>query len=326
MSERIERAPIKFKPYLKSVSWGGDRICKFKGIEQPEPRIGESWEISAMEGCESTVAEGRYMGMTIRELIDQFGTDFLGSDVVERYGNDFPLLIKFIDAHDNLSVQVHPNDELAAKRHGGRGKTEMWYIIDSEKDARIYVGLNAPMDPEEYGRRVAENSFFEMLAEHNPAPEDVFFLPAGRVHAIGAGNFLAEILQASDITYRIYDYNRRDEDGNYRELHTELAKDAIDFKVYPDYKMPYLPDDKDDCELISCEHFISRRILVDGQKEFHLDPSSFSALMCVKGEVDILYPEGRMKLKEGNTVLIPAIMKQFLLKGKGTILSVRSGK
>ncbi len=216
-------------PYFKSVIWGGERICKYKGVEQTEEKIGESWEISAVPGHESVVAEGPYKGMRITELIDCFGAELLGSKVMERYDGKFPLLVKLIDANDNLSVQVHPDDELAKKRHDSLGKTEMWYIIDADKGAKIYSGLNREMTPEEYVARVADNTIEETLAVHDSHPGDIFFLPAGRVHAIGAGNLLAEIQESSDITYRIYDYERRDAQGNARELHTELAKDAIEY-------------------------------------------------------------------------------------------------
>ena len=210
----IERVPIRFAPYLKSVIWGGDKICSYKGIVQHEPRIGESWEISSVPGHESIVCEGKYEGRSIVDLIDEFGPELLGEKVFSKFHGKFPLLIKFIDAADNLSVQVHPDDELALKRHNSLGKTEMWYIVDSEPKAKIYAGLNKLISPEEYVRLVEDGEFESALATHDSHTGDVFFLPAGRVHAIGAGNLLAEIQESSDITYRIFDYNRRDASGN----------------------------------------------------------------------------------------------------------------
>lgn len=316
----IEQAPIIFVPYLKSVIWGGNKICEYKGITQPEPNIGESWEISAVPGHESVVAEGAYKGLTITELIDRFGAELLGDRVMQRYDGEFPLLIKLIDAADNLSVQVHPDDELAKKRHNSLGKTEMWYIIQADKGAKIYAGLNTRMTPEDYVRRVAEGTFAETLAVHDSHADDVFFLPAGRVHAIGAGNLLAEIQESSDITYRIYDYDRRDVAGNPRELHTEQAKDAIDYTVLSEYKNPPVPSDIADCEIVKCDHFTTDRILLDGKMPLTLDPSSFTVLMCLKGEVTLKYPAGEMTVSAGSTVLVPAAMTNLSLEGKATLL------
>lgn len=316
----IEKAPIVFTPYLKTVIWGGNKICEYKGIPQTEPNIGESWEISGVPGHESVVAEGPYKGMNLTELIDRFGEELLGKKVVSRYGNKFPLLIKLIDAADNLSVQVHPDDALAAKRHNSLGKTEMWYIIATDENAKIFAGLNTKMTPEDYVERVAKGTFAETLATHSSKPGDVFFLPAGRVHAIGAGNLLAEIQESSDITYRIYDYDRRDAAGNPRELHTELAKDAIDYNVYAEYKNPPIPDGVDDCEIVSCSHFTTRRLVIDGMKELNLNPESFTVLMCLDGSVNLRYPNGEMSITKGHSALIPAALSQVTLDGKATVL------
>ena len=316
----IEQAPIKFIPYLKSVIWGGNKICEYKNIPQSEPNIGESWEISAVAGHESVVSEGCYKGMTLPELIDRFGAELLGEKVMQRYNGKFPLLIKLIDAADNLSVQVHPDDNLAMQRHNSLGKTEMWYIIQSDKDAKIYAGLNTAMTPEDYVNRGAEGTFAETLAVHDSHPGDVFFLPAGRVHAIGAGNLLAEIQESSDITYRIYDYDRRDANGKSRELHTEQAKDAIDYTVYPNYKNPPVPEDQVDCEIVRCDHFTTDRILLDGEYTLNLSKQSFTVLMCLDGTVRLNYPAGEMTLTAGHTVLIPAAIDTLSLTGKATIL------
>lgn len=319
----IAKAPLRFKPYLKSVIWGGDKICAFKGIEQPSPNIGESWEISAVPGYESVVDGGVYDGLTINNLIETFGASLLGDEVYERYGSNFPLLIKLIDANDNLSVQVHPDDSLAMERHGCLGKTEMWYIIDSNEDALIYAGLQMELTSQEYEDMVNRNELMEALAVHESNPGDVFFLPAGRIHAIGAGNLLAEIQESSDITYRIYDYGRCDKDGNLRELHTGLARDAIDYKVYPDYKIPPVADAESDVELVNCEYFTTRRLILDGDADMTFDKRSFTVLMCVEGCARLVVPDNEMLMAAGTTILIPAVLTNVHLEGKAVVLISR---
>lgn len=305
LMEMIEKAPIIFSPYFKSVIWGGNKICAYKGIDQQEPNIGESWEISAVPGHESVVADGTYKGLNLVQLIQRYGADSLGTEVMSRYDGMFPLLVKLIDANDNLSVQVHPDDTLAKQRHDSLGKTEMWYIIQADKGAKIYAGLNTEMSPDDYVKRVAENTFADTLATHNSESGDVFFLPAGRVHAIGAGNLLAEIQESSDITYRIYDYDRRDSNGNTRELHTELAKDAIDYTVYSEYKSPRAASDVADCEIVKCDHFITNRVLLEG-------------------DATLKYSMGEMNIKAGQTVLLPAAMTSLSVTGKGLFLKSRA--
>lgn len=315
--------PLKFRPYLKPVIWGGDKICRYKKIKQPEPNIGESWEISVVPGHESIVEEGFYEGRKLTDLIEEFGEELLGKSVVKKYDNKFPLLIKIIDANDNLSVQVHPDDFLAKQRHNSLGKTEMWYIIKSDTNARIYSGLNREISPEEYEKHIADGDFESLLAVHDSNPGDIFYLPAGRIHAIGAGNLLAEIQESSDITYRIYDYNRKDAFGNTRELHTSLAKDAIDYKLYDNYKNPPVPEDIADYEIVSCSHFKTRRLLIDGNMELKTDDDSFTVLMCLKGEVEMIFDGRKQTLKEGHSALIPAALKEMSLSGRATILSTR---
>lgn len=320
----IEKAPISFRPYLKTVIWGGNKICDYKGIPQEEPNIGESWEISEVPGHESVVADGTYERLSLTDLIERFGAELLGTEVARRYEGKFPLLIKFIDASDNLSVQVHPDDALAQKRHGSLGKTEMWYIIGADEGAKIYAGLNRRVTPDEYVRLVENDEFQTVLAIHDAAPGDVFFLPAGRVHAIGAGNLLAEIQESSDITYRIYDYGRRDAAGNTRELHTQQAKDAIDYNVYDDYKAAPADTGVKDCEIASCSHFSTRRLIIDGSMELCLDATSFTVLICVSGSADIEIEGRRRKIAAGQTVLLPAVVGDVTLTGEATILLTRS--
>ena len=320
----IKRLPLRFRPYLKKVIWGGNKICEFKRIPAEGPGIGESWEISAVPGYESVVVEGPYKGMNIVQLAEKYGSELLGKDVFDRYGARFPLLIKFIDAADNLSVQVHPDDALAMKRHNSMGKTEMWYIVQADNKARIYSGLNKTITPEEYEDRVKKGDFHTLVAEHDSKEGDVFFLPAGRVHAIGGGNLLAEIQESSDITYRIFDYNRRDKDGNLRELHTELAKDAIDFNFHKDYKSPPLPENEPDFEIARCLHFNVRRLVINDHFGLNLDNRSFTVLTCVKGNVKISYEDGECSLSQGHSILLPASMGDVELSGKATLLVTRS--
>ncbi len=323
--EEIKKAPISFKPYLKSVIWGGNKICCCKGIAQEIENIGESWEISAVPGHISEVESGCYKGLTLDDLINRFGPQLLGQKVFEKCNGKFPLLFKLIDANDNLSVQVHPDDKLAKKRHNSLGKTEMWYIMATDKDAKIYAGLSKSITPEEYELKVADGSFTDVLATHDSNPGDVFFLPAGRVHAIGSGNLLAEIQESSDITYRIFDYNRRDANGNTRELHTELAKDAIDYTVYDNYKTSCNRQlTTDNRQLVSCEYFNVSHITVDGCKELHFSPDSFTVIMCLEGELTLEYPEGKTAIKAAHTVLLPAILSDITVSGFASFLAVQA--
>ena len=224
--------PLKFEVILKSILWGGSEICKFKNLSTKLDGIGESWEISQVKDNVSVIANGEYKGKNLTELMQEKGAELLGQHVLDRFGDKFPLLIKFIDARDNLSIQVHPNDKLAKERHNSFGKTEMWYVISAQEGAGLYSGFSKQITPDEYVERVENNTIMDVLQFHPVKSGDVFFLPAGRIHAIGKGIFIAEIQQTSDITYRIYDYNRKDANGKGRELHTALAKDAIDYKMY----------------------------------------------------------------------------------------------
>lgn len=320
----IKKAPIKFKPYLKTVIWGGEKICEYKEITRQAPNIGESWEITAMPGCVSVVEDGCYKTKTITSLIDEYKEDLLGKKVLEKYSGRFPLLIKFIDASDNLSVQVHPNDALAKKRYNELGKTEMWYIISTDENAKIYAGLKNRITPEEYEKRVTDNTFMETIQEYESYPGDVFFLPGGTVHSIGAGNLLAEIQVASDITYRIYDYDRKDKNGNPRELHTELAKEAIDYNICGDLRLLSPASDDEDTNLISCQHFKVKRISCNGKKSVDPIDGSFSILMCIDGHGKVVCEDGEATIKKGSTILIPAACEKIDLdlEGSGIFLQI----
>lgn len=300
--------PFTFKPILKSLIWGGADICPFKGITPVQEGIGESWEISHVEGNVSVVDNGSLAGKSLDELIQTYGAELMGKKVIDRFGNVFPLLIKFIDACDNLSIQVHPDDELARKKHNSFGKTEMWYVVKAAEGASLYSGFSKQIDAEEYVKRVENNTIMDVLQRYEVKSGDVFFLPAGRVHAIGAGCFVAEIQQTSNITYRIYDYDRRDANGNGRELHTELAKDAIDYTLYPDYRTPYTKKENEGVELVSCQYFTTN--LLEFDKPFTRDCSvidSFVIYICMEGSAVIKDNNGQeINVHQGQTVLIPA--------------------
>lgn len=300
--------PFVFKPILKKMIWGGSDICPFKGITPVENGVGESWELSHVPDNYSLVANGSLENKSLDDLINMYGADLLGEKVMERFGKTFPLLIKFIDARDDLSIQVHPDDELAKKRHNSFGKTEMWYVIKAAEGAFLYSGFSEQIDAEEYVKRVKENTIMNVLQKYEVKPGDVFFLPAGRVHAIGAGCFIAEIQQTSNITYRIYDYNRKDAAGNERELHTELAKDAIDYTMYADYRTHYLQQENVPVELVSCPYFTTNLLELDKEINRPIKSNdSFFVYICMEGKAVICDNNGmEVSVHQGQTILIPA--------------------
>ena len=303
---------IKFKSILTPTIWGGNEICKFKGLNVEEAGIGESWEISDLKNAESIVDNGALKGASLEKLMHTYGADLVGRNVYERYGNRFPLLIKFIDASNDLSIQVHPDDELALKRHNSFGKTEMWYVVKAKEGAGLYTGFSEKITPEEYVERVENNTFMDVLQRYQVEPGDIFFLPAGRVHAIGSGIFIAEIQQTSDITYRIYDYNRRDKEGNTRQLHTELAKDAIDYNVEKDYRTSYKQEKNGVEPVVECKYFHTNIIELDQQIERDYSTlDTFIIYMCVGGKCEITDDKGnKVSLRQGETILIPATIKK----------------
>jgi len=307
--------PFIFKPILKEIIWGGTNILPFKGLTPSEDKIAESWELSHVEGNYSVVVNGDLKGLTIAELISRYGARLTGEKVIHRFGDTFPLLIKFIDACDNLSIQVHPDDVLARARHKSLGKTEMWYVVKAAPDASLYCGFSQPIDADEYVRRVEDQSIIDVLSRYEVKEGDVFYLPAGRIHAICAGCFVAEIQQTSNITYRIYDYHRKDANGNSRELHTGLAKEAIDFKVLPDYRTFYKPTPNQVIPLVQCTYFTTNLLELDRAIERnHTGLDSFVIYICLKGTA-ILQDEYKNKLtvQQGQTVLIPAMIRNLTI-------------
>ncbi|MDR1742403.1 MAG: class I mannose-6-phosphate isomerase [Dysgonamonadaceae bacterium] len=311
MQQSIELYPLKFEPILKPVIWGGSDICKFKNIQPLQDGIGESWEVSDVKGQVSVVANGPLAGKLLSEILSEEKGRLVGEHNYARFGNTFPLLIKFIDARDDLSIQVHPDDTLARKRHNSFGKTEMWYIIKARPEASLYSGFAESITPNQYVEKVKDNTFTSTLKKYSVKAGDVFFLPAGRVHAIGAGCFIAEIQQTSDITYRIYDYNRKDAQGNGRELHTELAKDAIDFKVYDSYKTDYAANPNNPVELVSCPYFTTTLLDFNEKQERNLAGiDSFVIYICMEGSCSLSDDKGySLSLSRGETALVPATAK-----------------
>lgn len=308
--------PLKFKPILKQTIWGGDRIIPFKGLKEDLKNVGESWELSGVPDNESIVANGEFAGKSLREMINMFREELVGESVYKRFSTKFPLLIKFIDAREDLSIQVHPNDELAMKRHNSLGKTEMWYVMDAAPGAKLRSGFAKEVTPKEYKESVANSTITDLLAEYEIHPGDVFFLPAGRVHSIGAGAFIAEIQETSDITYRIFDFNRKDANGNTRELHTELAKDAIDYEVLDDYRTHYEPVMNEPVELVNCPYFTTS--VYDMTESITCDYTeldSFVVLICMEGACKVTDNEGNVTdFKAGETILLSATTQEVTIE------------
>lgn len=308
----------KFQPILKTIIWGGEKIVPYKQIVSDQKTVGESWELSGVKDNESVVAEGPDAGMTLPALIARDGARLLGRKNYERFGGEFPLLVKFIDARQDLSIQVHPNDTLAWERHQSKGKTEMWYVVAADEGAHLRSGFSRRVTPAEYEASVADNTITEILADYPIRPGDVFFLPAGRVHAICAGSFVAEIQQTSDLTYRIYDYGRVGADGKPRELHTELAKEAIDYTVLPDYRTHYEQAQDRPVELVSCPYFTTMLYDLTQERTLDLAADSFLIVMCIEGRGTLTDDQGtRMPMHQGETVLIPASARSLHIMPDG---------
>ena len=300
--------PLKFHPILKQTLWGGERIIPYKELASGLSRVGESWELSGMPGSESVVAEGPWAGSTLSELIGRFGAELLGKANYARFGQEFPLLVKFIDAREDLSIQVHPDDELARKRHGKSGKCEMWYVLEAEPGASLLTGFSRPIAPAEYERRVADNTLTDVLNRQAIASGDVFYLPAGRVHSIGKGSFIVEIQQSSDITYRIYDFDRRDAAGNSRELHTELAREAIDFESSENSRITYAPENNQEVRLVTTPYFTTSLYTLTARTRCDWSATdSFVAIVLLQGSGSLTDNEGnRIDVRQGETWLLPA--------------------
>lgn len=309
--------PLKFNALLKSTLWGGDKIIPFKHLDINQENVGESWEISGVPGNETVVSDGDYKGKKLNEVVAELKGKLVGEDNYTRFGDEFPLLIKFIDARQDLSIQVHPTDEIAKQQGKERGKTEMWYLLDSDRDATLLCGLNKKITPEEYAKMVENDTICDAIARYDVKEGDCFFLPAGRIHAIGTGCFLAEIQQTSDVTYRIYDFKRKDKDGNYRQLHTKEAAECINYNVEANYRTDYIPAKNRGVSLVQCPYF--NTAVYDLNEPMTLDYSeldSFVILIGLKGEAVITDNEGnRTSLRAGESMLVPATTETLKVEG-----------
>jgi len=318
--------PLKFTPISKYRIWGGNKLNTVLKKGFIDENIGESWEISDIEGDETIVAEGFLSGKTLRQLSEEYKEKLLGNNVYSTFREKFPLLIKFIDAKTPLSIQVHPHDNIAKERHNSFGKNEMWYIMNADEDAEIIVGFNQSLDKKSYSEYLENNNLSEVLNKEKTKAGDTFYIPTGRVHAIGSGVLLAEIQQTSDITYRIYDYDRIDnQTGKKRDLHNDLAIDVIDFEVQDNYKTDYLKDSNTSNKLVHCPYFKSNYLKIYGrlQKDYSTI-DSFIIYICISGSITILENNVRYALKQGETMLIPAVIKniEIIAEANSEVLEV----
>ena len=315
--------PLKFKPILFPKIWGGNRIKALCSVTENLENIGESWSVSAVEGYCSEVENGFLAENMLDELVEVYLGDLVGDKIYDEFGEQFPFLVKIIDAAQDLSIQVHPNDEIAAERHDSLGKNEMWYVLDAEPDAFLIAGFNKKITEKEYLKAVGNNTLENFLKKIPIKKGDVIFIPAGCVHSIGQGSLILEIQQSSDITYRIFDYNRLDSNGLPRELHTELAVDAIDFDNWKNEKIvpKILPNTIS--KLVDCEYFTTNILEIDQKYELDLSKIfSFVLLSIVEGEIICEYLSEKMEIKTAETILIPAEMDNITIipKGKAKIL------
>lgn len=302
--------PIKFTPIFKYRIWGGEKLRTELKKKYSEFSIGESWELSDVDGDESVVSNGDLAGSKLRELIKKYRGQIVGESVYKNFGNEFPLLIKFIDAKTPLSIQVHPSNEIAKERHNSFGKNEMWYVMESEKESELIVGFNKKLDQDTYVESLKSGKILDILNTEKVKKGDAFYIPTGRVHAIGAGVLLAEIQQTSDITYRIYDYDRIDsQTGKSRELHTELALDVIDYDFSENYKADYVVEENCTKELVHSPYFKSNIILLLGSFEKNYSNlDSFVIYICVEGSFKLTYNNIEYIINKGETLFLPAIL------------------
>ncbi len=313
--------PLKFSPILKERLWGGTKLKDVLGKPITNDITGESWELSAVPGDVSEVANGALAGTSLQQLIDEHADTLLGKSVAARFGKEFPILIKFIDAKKDLSIQLHPNDALAKERHNSFGKTEMWYIMDADPDANLIVGFNKDVSQEEYAKSLEDDTLLSLLNYESVQEGDTFFINTGKIHAIGAGVLLAEIQQTSDVTYRVFDFNRRDKEGNLRELHTDLALDAIDYKKKDDFKVGYSKNENTSNTMVDCPYFktnflkLTSDLIIDTAAR-----DSFTIFMCVSGKAVISNEYGTASIQKGETILLPAASSEIRIKSVGAQL------
>ena len=312
--------PIKFEPILKDKIWGGNKLKTLLNKDSDLLNIGESWEISDVEGDTSVVSNGRLKGKSLKQLLETFKDDIIGEKNYKVFGDTFPLLIKFIDAKEDLSIQLHPNDELAAKRHNSFGKTEMWYVMQADENSNLIVGFNQDVTPDTYLKHLEEKTLTKILNFDKVKEGDTYFIEVGRVHAIGAGVMLAEIQQTSDITYRVYDWDRVDNQGNERELHNDLALDAINFNMKNDFRASYSETENHPNKMVSCTYFTTHYFHINTTLEKENTQDSFLIYICVDGEAEISANSVSERIAKGETILLPAAIKSYQIKAENAKL------
>lgn len=315
---KINLYPIKFHPILKEKIWGGEKLKTVLNKNSNLPNMGESWEISDVEGDTSIVANGNLEGKSLKQLLSTYKEDLIGKKNFKKFGNTFPLLIKFIDAKEDLSIQLHPNDDIAAKRHNSFGKTEMWYVMQADSGANLMVGFNQKMTSEKYLKHLNSNTLTEILNFDKVKTGDAYFIEGGLIHSIGAGVLLAEIQQTSDITYRVYDWDRVDSNGNKRELHIDLAMDAFDFNLPNDFRIDYNKTPNASNRVVSCPYFTTNYIELNQTLKKENNYDSFIIYMCLEGELCIKTESITEVIVQGETLLIPASIEQFEISSKNT--------
>lgn len=305
--------PLKFSPIYKEKIWGGNKIKTILNKDfSPFSNCGEMWLISGVEGSQTIVENGFLAHNKLNELVEVYMSELVGDKVYKKFGNEFPILVKVIDANDYLSIQVHPDDELARKRHNSFGKSEMWYIMQAEKKAKLISGFNCKLDKEKYLEHFNNKTLKDILNFEQAKSGDVFFIPSGRVHALCPGLLLTEIQQTSDVTYRIYDWDRVDDKGNSRELHTDLALDALDFEVQKDYRTHYRQKINETATVVDSKYFSTNILEFDrGIKKDYSELDSFVIYICTEGEMNIEYPAGNINLKFGDVLLIPNVINDI---------------
>lgn len=318
--------PIRFKPIYKELIWGGEKLREEYGKTDAPKMTGESWEISMVEDNISVVSSGFLKGNTLEEIIEVYMGDVVGDWVFEKYGTFFPILTKFIHSNDYLSIQVHPGDDYAMEHHGENGKTEMWYILEAEKEARLIAGFNRDTDREGFLRSLKEGKLVDLVNFEPVQKGDVLFMPTGRVHALGPGIVLAEIQQTSDMTYRVYDWDRTDAEGNSRELHIDHALNVMDYKKRDHYKTEYARRLNSTVTLADCPYFTTRYMQFDQpvDKDYNLI-DSFVIYMCMEGKLDLYYPKGEpVAMQKGDTILVPAVLKEISIvpREQSTLLEI----
>lgn len=313
--------PLIFNPIFKERIWGGTKLKDFLNKSFEGNQIGESWELSTVANDVSVVANGEFAGLNLNELIEKYPIELLGSKSIEKFGLEFPLLFKFLDAKEDLSIQVHPNDELAKLRHNSFGKTEMWYVMQADETARLVVGFKNKINKEEYLKHLESKTLVTILNETSVQKGDAFFLETGTVHAIGAGVLIAEIQQTSDVTYRLYDWDRVDANGIGRELHNDLAVDAINYNE-TNTKVSYNKGTNESVNLVECPFFTTNIIEVSEKYIWKKRKESFTVFMCTEGSFVIVTSDFTFKFKKGDTVLIPAIVEEFELIGETSLLEI----